>query len=853
MPKKATNVYQKACEVGQLVHSTYYSDTFRTELTIDGKQQLYDVMHIEIPFSPAKEALLMQRFDIAREDLPEYYKSFQKSVANNAKLSQAIQATENPTLMKSFVPYIAVKSFKKTDKEGKRIGSDVYFISEPMNNFVGSEHFNPGNLTLQNVVNFGTRMLQTIKSLNDRGFSLGSIDIDSCYLTIPGQDEENSKALLKNGYLFYGTGPDIQNASMENPDFRAAYDLDTVSQLSRGDLTPGMDSDIIMLCGLLWNILSGRHYTDPVDTTLPLIYGNDEIANYLRKGLDEGSDAYKELSVGLRTIGKKITQGQMDDVHIPRSSPMFTSKPLPEQRVDEADEEDGEKNEGEDESSSGRKRIRRKKPAAILFFIVALAAIGFMAFGDKIMLMINPPQPTATPEPTAVVDTSPKSKDMDLYVYDGIVVNALGEKNAQYITNENGDIVDKNTGEVAFESAHVSAYAAIEELTFGILDSSESPETNSTTPLLKDDVVDLRNIASPYDPDSDEPFNLYASWVRDYGIKDGTRIMVRRAENDAEEETADVEDFVLLSVKSDGEDENGAQKLKTEVISEFQIETLYKAQGTWRKTVQIKVSPTELNNNKITVKSNDPDRLKFVVTRDDEEVYAKSIKLTLSSSGTAKFVVECDAEGKYTVTATSEDGFFTKNGAITFVAGQDFPIILPEDEGPAEEVRPSPTPWLTKPPVETPTPSPSPTPTPTRDPVIDMTPTATPAPTQSPGSGGGTGGGNGGGNSEPDYPDPTGDPRPGWEAVFELSFEDIEADNEEETEFTIHIGQTFKISPSLGCTIRAEDPAQNIVSYPTVVPFEITGKNVGTIKLIFTCNYANLAGQKIEITINVIE
>ena len=51
---------------------------------------MWDILHIEIPFSPRKEAEFMRRFNIDRAELGEYYKEFSMAIVNNAAMNKAI-------------------------------------------------------------------------------------------------------------------------------------------------------------------------------------------------------------------------------------------------------------------------------------------------------------------------------------------------------------------------------------------------------------------------------------------------------------------------------------------------------------------------------------------------------------------------------------------------------------------------------------------------------------------------------------------------------------------------------------------------------------------------------------------
>ena len=254
MPKQNI-AFQAVCTPGNKVRETYYGDTYRAKISIKSvcQDKLCDTLHISIPFSPEKEVLFMQRFDVSREELPTFYRAFAKAVLNHTTLIKELNDIDKPTVQKAMLSYLTIQSIPKLDRDGKQYGSDLYLITEPMESFVGSDAFSYNGATLKNIVSFGIRMLQTIKTLNDFGYTLGAIDLDSCYLST----DEKGQKLLKTGYMFYGAGPNSKPA---------VYTQDVAPFINYEELASGMteqsaDTDIYMLCGLLWSMLDGRHYT----------------------------------------------------------------------------------------------------------------------------------------------------------------------------------------------------------------------------------------------------------------------------------------------------------------------------------------------------------------------------------------------------------------------------------------------------------------------------------------------------------------------------------------------------------------------------------------------------------------
>ena len=177
------NTLQPLCTEKNIVRETYYGTTHRATFTLGGVNKQWDILHISIPFTPLKEAELMRRFGIERDQLPAFYHEFSKSILNHVTLAKAVvENAEADTLKKSIVSYQAIQTFRKTGNDGKSIGSDLYFITEPMESFIGTETFQENAASIKTINNLGLRLLQTAKSLNDRGFTMGAVDLDSYFL-----------------------------------------------------------------------------------------------------------------------------------------------------------------------------------------------------------------------------------------------------------------------------------------------------------------------------------------------------------------------------------------------------------------------------------------------------------------------------------------------------------------------------------------------------------------------------------------------------------------------------------------------------------------------------------------------
>ena len=73
------NALKKLCSDANVIKETYYGSSHRASFTLNGEKSEWDIFHIGIPFSPQKEAELMRRFGLERDDLASFYGNFEKA------------------------------------------------------------------------------------------------------------------------------------------------------------------------------------------------------------------------------------------------------------------------------------------------------------------------------------------------------------------------------------------------------------------------------------------------------------------------------------------------------------------------------------------------------------------------------------------------------------------------------------------------------------------------------------------------------------------------------------------------------------------------------------------------------
>ena len=203
MSSASENTLKLLCSETNKIRDTYYGSVYRASFSINGEKGDWDILQISIPLSPLKEAELMRRFGIDREDLPAFYAGFEKAVVRHSDLIKNLNATGQDSIRRSIVEYKTIKYYPRMSRDGKQIGQDFYFVTVPMDSFVGTDIFREQGAYLSDINNLAIRLLQSAKVFNENGFTLGAVDLDSCYYA-----DADGKKFLKLGYSFYGTGPD---------------------------------------------------------------------------------------------------------------------------------------------------------------------------------------------------------------------------------------------------------------------------------------------------------------------------------------------------------------------------------------------------------------------------------------------------------------------------------------------------------------------------------------------------------------------------------------------------------------------------------------------------------------------
>jgi len=711
---------KKLCSDVNIIGETYYGTIYRAVFTLNGEKAEWDICHIGIPFSPRKEAEMMRRFSIDRKDLPAFYGNFEKAAVRHINLIKALNATGIPGVLKSIVEYRSVQYYPRVNREGVQIGQDFYLISNPMEPFVGTDIITQQGAYLQDINNLAVRLLQTAKALNEYGFTLGAVDLDSCFYVT----DETTKKYLKLGYGFYGTGPGIVPET---------YPVDVrpfiPETVANGQEKQSLDSDVRMICAYIWTMLDGKHYTEPnvnawaalkhyflTPQSLPANmhpkYAPSELSAILAEGMARGADAMRSLQTDIRQLNRLIACGQVPNTYIPFEEPSYLRQPLPELREEPEEAEQDDNRETREAADKGNQHQKKPKSAglsiaAVSVLLCAAIAVFYFPGMDGLLNLLHPVRYRM-------------SGLSNIYVSGGRVVNDKLQACPDYVLDDVGNIIDAaDPQSIIFPKAYVSDYVYIDDVRLTIVEKQYSGIWNGSEADRepRDGIIDLRMVGDlfySYDADAINSIPEYV--MQEYGIRDDSLILLN--DNSEEPDSFAVVMLVDLSGVPAGEQfspaeltlgpewdlmESGYPVQEIQLLSDT---LLFKAQGEWRNRIEVSISPENAVNSRITLTSEDPEHMYFIVTDDEgRESKTKSIRLSRKGEENISFFAVGNMEGKYLIHIESEDGNLNKKVQMTLAPPDNYlpeipprptPVTAPEPEvTPEADVipTPDPTPW----------------------------------------------------------------------------------------------------------------------------------------------------------------
>lgn len=347
---------QVFCTEHNLIRTTYFSDTYRASFELDGITKSWDITHISLPFNEEKERLLQARFGISCDELFEFYKRFAKCVQNSMAVVKYIndipleEQSQNQDGIPKRDPAAAVKSsaalykYKRIIKKANKHGSDVYFVTEPLDPFVGSEFCTGTAISLNNLLSFAARATQIINGFAYYGFHVGAFDLDTIFF----QNVDGKKFFTFGSFLYAGFDSERIPQNWKYPawpDMKGLPTLPASADLSvKEGSAPSLVGDMHSLVALLWTVLSGKNYRDAPDYEETPRYAPAELLEVLVQGRDsDDPDTLRVMSKRFHALMRSIRRQELPDtiIHMEEPPDYLANYPAEREGEHEAAEKTG--------------------------------------------------------------------------------------------------------------------------------------------------------------------------------------------------------------------------------------------------------------------------------------------------------------------------------------------------------------------------------------------------------------------------------------------------------------------------------------------------------------------------------
>ena len=426
---------KKLCQSGNIVRHNYYSTTYRAAFSLNGgKTQDWDIQYIRIPFDTVQEKKLKARFSLADEELPLFYNRFLVEVRQHLIALEKLKELGDDAKIGTCTLFCESRKLEKTPS-GQY---DIYIITEPVSALVGGNIISDSGARKSEILQIGIRLLQSVKNYNDKGYSTGTVDLDSMVV-----ENINGKQYIKNN-SFLASSFQHSEAGRFTPDLTTHMP----DNIASGDVKPSYDGDIYAVCSLLWTMLSGNHFTQKPDLSRKPIYCSDAMAEVLRQAMDNGADAYRELSRTLHREYSDISNGMASNTAIPFSRPQYMSE---YDRIDAAtapanNQEEAPPEKPEYIKAAGHRKIKKLLPIIAVILAAVIGSIfSCLSLARKDTMQEEDaaatPAPASTPQTESDSEsTGTTSEEAGLYSYNGIVVDSMGSPTSRFYLNDEGDI-----------------------------------------------------------------------------------------------------------------------------------------------------------------------------------------------------------------------------------------------------------------------------------------------------------------------------------------------------------------------------------------------------------------------------
>ena len=693
------------CTKKNYIASNYCSDTYRTEVEIDGQTSVMDIVHISLPFSKEKEEALKIRYGLSDTDLLKYYKTFSNNLKHGWQAEDFLRkaGNENADLASLYRKKVTVLK-----EEGQR-GSDIFIVREPSEAITSGSIMSRDGITFHHLLNLGIRLLQTVKTYSKCGFSIGFFDIDSMCAVADG----TGRQIIKTGYFGMSQFED------SSPTFTPEAETYLPDEVLDGTKELSFDSDLYSVCSLLLAMLDGRHYSSEPDRDRIPVYSRPELTQAIEAVMENGEEALKNLDLTLRACMKKYP-----DSYIRFSAPCEGYPDYePEEHIGDVLAQkralsDDDFNYDDFEEGDGNRPERKGMKAAYAVLFAGAALYVILAVLPK--LGIDPSLRKGLPE-------TGRSSEDGFYLYGDEVVNADGIPCAGFVLDSDGNVYtvpeeneNGEEGELAYRADFVDPFIPVSEIRLEVLSSEYITLPTPENYGYREDVILIETGGADYDGTAGI-IGIEEDVVERSGISGGSIVVLNGGDA--------AEAYILGEMTGRDRDDEGRERIyfkiegnppdiyvynagaeqieeamANEALRELTGEDWLGGTGIFR--IKAEILPEDRTPESIVFETDDP-----VAIYDAGGAEIRNGE-TVSTGGENVFIFEVrsNTKGIFSVRISDRGGLYVKEMKLEFAEGNR--EINPE---PAELPEPAATPAAT--PEPAPEPSPTPSPAPSQAPV----------------------------------------------------------------------------------------------------------------------------------------
>lgn len=176
---------------GNILQEYWYGTVTRASFELnDTGEQEWDILTITVPFPKAKEKAAIKYFGIPKDGINDFYKRFLGQIRTYLETVPKLSALGEPQINNAIHPYTSRQITSENDS------TTVHIIYAPADALTASELLNDTGTSKYQVLQLGMRLLQIAKTVEDKGYSIDTVLPESFTVN----DDPYGRQLVKLGF-----------------------------------------------------------------------------------------------------------------------------------------------------------------------------------------------------------------------------------------------------------------------------------------------------------------------------------------------------------------------------------------------------------------------------------------------------------------------------------------------------------------------------------------------------------------------------------------------------------------------------------------------------------------------------